>query len=57
MERKTPAARGDRGHETLPGGFHGSLTTTAYRAQILASRYALPPETAVLVAALAWGGC
>jgi hypothetical protein len=57
MERKTPAARGDRGSETLPGGFDGPFTTTAYRAQIIASRYALPAETAALVAALAWGAC
>lgn len=57
MKRMTPAAQGDRGHETLGGGFVGTLTTTAYRAQILAAKYALPLETAAIVAALAWGAC
>ena len=35
---------------------HEAFTTTTYRAQILAAKYALPIETAVLVAALAFGG-
>ena len=55
MERKAPAARGDEGRETLGGSFSGSLTTTAYRAQIVAARFALPIETAAIIAALAWG--
>jgi hypothetical protein len=56
MERKAPAAQGDRGHETLPGCFNGSLTTTAYRSQIIAAKYVLPLETAAIIAALAFGG-
>ena len=56
MERKTPAACGGRGLEMLAGGFHGPLTLAKYRAQHIASRYALPIETAALVAALALGG-
>ena len=54
MKRMTPAAQGDRGHETLGGSFTGTLTTTAYRAAILASRYALTTESAAIIAALAW---
>lgn len=54
MKRIAFAAQGDRGHETLGGGFKGPLTTTAYRAQILASRYALTAESAAIIAALAW---
>ena len=51
MKRMTPAAQGDRGHEMLGCSFSG---TTAYRAQILASRYALSLESAAIIAALAW---
>ncbi len=56
MARKTPAARGDRGMETLPGNFHTSFALTSYRTQATACRYALPIETAAIVAALAFGG-
>jgi hypothetical protein len=56
MEQKAPAARGDEGRETLGGGFSGSFTTTAYRAQIVAARFAIPLETAAIIAALAFGG-
>ncbi len=55
MERKTPAACSGRGLEMLAGGFHSPLTLATYRAQLMASRYALPFETAELVAALALG--
>jgi len=55
MERKAPAALGSEGRETLGGGFSGPFSTTAYRAQIVAARYALPIETAAIIAALAWG--
>lgn len=54
-ERKTPAANG-RGVEMLPGDFRAPFTLAAYRAQSLAARFAIPIETAALVAALAWGG-
>ena len=53
---KTPVARGDRGRETLGGGFSGPLNTAAYRAQIVATRFAIPLETAAIIAALAFGG-
>ena len=56
MERKTPTACSGRGLEMLAGGFHGPLTLATYRAQLIASRHALPIETAALVAALALGG-
>ena len=36
--------------------FHDALTLATYRAQHVSSRYALPFETAALVAALALGG-
>ena len=55
MKRIAPAAKSDRGHETLPGGFSGPYTTTAYRSQIIAAKYALPLETAAIIAVLAWG--
>lgn len=56
MNRKTPAALSGRGCETLPGNFCSSITLAAYRAQLIASRYALPLETAALVATMALGG-
>ena len=56
MERKTPTAgESGRGVEML-AGFHCPHTLAAYRAQLFASRYAIPIETAALVAALALGG-
>ena len=59
MERETPTACGcsGRGLELLGGSFHVPHTLAAYRAQLFASRYAIPIETAALVAALALGGC
>ena len=39
------------------GGIDGSVTLPTYRAQLFASRYAIPIDTAALVAALALGGC
>lgn len=56
MERKTPAASSGRGMELLAGASVAPLTLTAYRAQHLASRFALPIETAAILAALAFGG-
>ena len=55
MEPKTPTARSGRGLDML-GGIHGSVTLSTYRAQLFASRYAIPIETAALVAALALEG-
>jgi hypothetical protein len=55
MEKKTPTANG-RGMETLAGNFHAHLSLNSYRAQLIASRYALPIETAAIMAAFAFGG-
>jgi hypothetical protein len=54
MKAKTPAANG-RGMETLTGNFLAPITLASYHAQLIAARYALPFETAALVAAMAWG--
>ena len=55
MERKTPAREG-RGAETLAGNFRDPFNLSTAQAQWLASRYALPINTAATVAALAFGG-
>ena len=55
MAKKTPAVTG-RGMETLSGNFQAPITLTSYRAQHLAARFALPIETAAIVAALAFAG-
>ena len=56
MESKTPTAgESGRGVEML-AGFLRPHTLASYRAQHFASRYALPIETAALVAALALEG-
>lgn len=54
MERKTPAARGDRGVENL-AGFHPLNTQTVLQVQHLIARHALTVETAAIIAALAFG--
>lgn len=56
MAKKTPAATNGSGMETLPGNFQAPLTLSTLRIQHLAARYALPLETAAIVAALAFGG-
>ena len=56
MARKTPAAMGGRGAETLVGPSAPILTLATIRAQHVAARYGLPIETAAIVAALAFGG-
>ena len=56
MERKTPAAQGDRGVEKLAGHFHALNTPTAFQVQHLIARHALTFETAAIIAALAFGG-
>ena len=55
MAKKTPTANGE-GMETLPGNFQAPFTLTSYRAQHLAARFALPLETAAILAALAFAG-
>jgi len=54
MERKTPAQKG-RGVELLAGASIAPITLAAYRAQHLAARFAVPLESAAIVAALVWG--
>jgi hypothetical protein len=46
-------AKGDK----LAGGSHVLSTVDAHRAQFLIAAYAVRPELAVMVAALAFGGC
>jgi len=55
MEKKTPAVAG-RGVEGLAGASTAPIALAAYRAQHLAARFAMPIETAAIVAALAFGG-
>ena len=55
MAKKTPAVNG-RGMETLTGIFHGPITLAAFQTQRLAARFALPLETAAILATLAFGG-
>ena len=54
---ETPAGKAGASRESLVGTTRENLTLTAYRAQRFAYRYALPIETAALLAALAFGGC
>ena len=56
MEMKRPAATNGRAMEKLGGDFHCPFTLSTFRAQLIASRYALPLETAAIVAGLAFGG-
>jgi hypothetical protein len=59
---KTPAgvaaatANAGASCDKLAGASHGFLTLSVLQAQHLAARYALPLETAAIVAALAFGG-
>lgn len=56
MERKTPAARGDRGVEFAGERFHGLDTRTSIQVQHLIARHALTIEAATTIAALHFGG-
>ena len=51
MAKKTPAVSG-RGLELLTGVSNAPTITATLRIQYLASRYALPLETAAIVASL-----
>lgn len=55
MKTNNPTARGGA-VEKLAGEFHVPFTLDSYRTQLIASRYALPIETAAIMAALAFGG-
>jgi len=55
MKSKTPAtAEVSRG--LLPSFSPANLSLSTLRAQHVANRYALPAETAAIIAALAFGG-
>jgi hypothetical protein len=42
--------------ETLAGNFHAPVTLACLRAQHIAARFALPIESAAMIAALAFAG-
>jgi hypothetical protein len=58
MPRKqNPTAKGDRVlWNALVGASTESLTLSAYRAQHLIGTYGIRPETAAMLAAIAFGG-
>ncbi|MBN9146235.1 MAG: hypothetical protein BGP00_06055 [Novosphingobium sp. 63-713] len=56
MKTKTPNLAVGASRNSCGGISCDTFTLSAFRAQHLASRYALPLETAAIVAALAFGG-
>lgn len=54
---EAPALSAEAPRESLVGPSRNAFNLTAFRAQRIAARYALPIETAVILAALAFGGC
>jgi|GEM_PF-1767328 len=56
MKTKTPHHEGGVSHGRLPSFTPANLSLSTFRAQLIASRYALSIETAVIVVALAFGG-
>ena len=52
---ETPAGKAGASRESLVSTARENLTLTAYRAQRFACRYALPIETAALLAVLVFG--
>lgn len=55
--KQNPTAKGDRVlWNALVGASTESLTLSAYRAQHLIGSYGIRPETAVMLAAIAFGG-
>ncbi len=56
-QQQNPTAKGDRVlWNSLVGASTESLTLSAYRAQHLIGSYGIRPETAVMLAAIAFGG-
>lgn len=53
---KTPAVQAGASRDGFAGASHPSSSLEAYRAQFLTLAYALRPEVAVMLAALAFGG-
>jgi len=56
MKSKAPHQGGEASRNSCGGISCDTFTLSAFRAQHLASRYALPFKTAALVAALSFGG-
>ena len=56
MKSKAPPQGGEASRNCFAGHSCGALSLASYQAQHLASRFALAPETAAIVAALAFGG-
>ena len=53
---KTPAVEAGASRDSCGGRSHPLPSLDAYRAQILTAAYAVRPDMAVMVAALAFGG-
>ena len=53
---RSPTTRGRASRNSCGGISCEPFTLAAYRAQCLSSRFALPLETAAMMAALAFGG-
>lgn len=53
---KTPAVQAGASRDSLGGQSHSLHTLEAYQAQFLALSYAVRPEWAAMLAALAFGG-
>ena len=53
---KTPAVQAGASRDSCGGRSHSLPTLDAYRAQFLTAAYAVRPDMAVTVAALAFGG-
>jgi len=56
LEKQNPTAQGRVLWNSLVGASTESITLSAYRAQYLVGNYAIRPELAAMVAALAFGG-
>jgi hypothetical protein len=56
-QKQNPTAKGDRVlWNSLVGASTESFTLSAYRTQYLIGSYGIRPETAVMLAAIAFGG-
>ena len=54
--KENPTPKGRASCDMVSTASHEPYTLTALRLQFLASRFALPIETAAIIAALAFGG-
>lgn len=55
LTSKTSPVQGEASRDQLPGCSHSRPTVDAYRAQFLILAFAVRPETAAMIAALAFG--